>query len=104
GLNFVKDMQAICEFWPKAELPEDYWQPVKSDVPALLLSGKLDPVTPEFWAKAVAEHLPNASLLTAQGGNHSISIEGCVPQLIAQFIERGAMESINTECVCYIKP
>jgi pimeloyl-ACP methyl ester carboxylesterase len=104
GLHFVKDTQAVCEFWPKAELPDDYWQPIKSDVPALLLSGKQDPVTPELWAKNAAEHLLNASLLTADGGNHSISIEGCVPQVIAQFIERGSMENINTECVGNIKP
>lgn len=104
GLHFVKDTQAVCEFWPKAELPDDFWQPIKSDVPALLLSGKRDPVTPELWAKKAAEHLLNASLLTANGGNHSISIEGCIPQIIAQFIERGSMEFINTECVSYIKP
>ncbi|WP_323814008.1 alpha/beta hydrolase [Cellvibrio sp. NN19] len=104
GMDFVKDMHAICEFWPKAKLPDDYWQPIKSDVPALLLSGHHDPVTPEVWAKAVAEHLPNASLLAASGGNHSISTEGCMPQLIAQFIERASMTGINTECAGYIKP
>ncbi|WP_331346227.1 alpha/beta hydrolase [Cellvibrio sp. UBA7661] len=104
GMHFVKDMQAICEFWPKATLPADYWAPIKSEAPALLLSGKHDPVTPESWAKAVAEHLPNALLLTASGGNHSISTEGCIPQLIAQFIERASMEGINSECVSHIKP
>lgn len=104
GYSFVKDMQPICALWPKAELPEDYWQPIKSDVPALLLSGKHDPVTPESWAKSVAEHLPNATLLSAAGGNHSISSEGCVPQLIAQFIERASMQDVKADCVNNIKP
>jgi len=104
GVPFVKDIQPICALWPKAELPEDYWQPIKSDVPALLLSGKHDPVTPSVWAQAVAEHLPNATSLSAAGGNHSISSEGCVPQLIAQFIERASMRNVKADCVEKIKP
>lgn len=104
GFAFVKDVQPICAFWPKAELPEDYWQPIKSDVPALLLSGKHDPVTPEVWAKDVAAHLANATLLSAAGGNHSISTEGCIPQLIAQFIERASMQNVKADCVDNIKP
>jgi len=104
GVPFVKDMQPICALWPKAELPDDYWQPVKSAVPALLLSGKHDPVTPELWAQTVADHLSNATQLSAAGGNHSISIEGCVPQLIAQFIERASMQDVKADCVDKIKP
>lgn len=104
GFNFVKDMQAVCDLWPKADMPADYWQPIKSEVPALLLSGKHDPVTPEIWAQTVAEHLPNAALLSAAGGNHSISAEGCVPQLIAQFIARASMQDVKADCVNNIKP
>lgn len=104
GFNFVKEMQAICDLWPNAGLPADYWQPVKSEVPALLLSGKHDPVTPEIWAKTVAANLPNATMLSAAGGNHSISSEGCVPQLIAQFIERASMQGVKSDCVNNIKP
>jgi hypothetical protein len=40
GVRFVKEMQSICALWPKATLPDDYWQPINSAVPALLLSGK----------------------------------------------------------------
>jgi pimeloyl-ACP methyl ester carboxylesterase len=104
GMNFVQDMAAVCEFWPKASLPSDYWKPITSNVPALLLSGNHDPVTPIVWAKNLAEHFPNATLLEAPGGNHSISMEGCVPQIIAQFIERASMDNIQTECVAQIKP
>lgn len=104
GIQFVKEMQPICALWPKAQLPADYWEPIKSDVPALLLSGKHDPVTPDVWAQTVAAHLPNATSLSAAGGNHSISPEGCVPQLIAQFIERASMQNVNADCVGKIKP
>ena len=104
GLNAIKDRNKICSFWPKANLPDDFWQPIHSEVPALLLSGKHDPVTPESWAELVASGLPNSVRLLAAGGNHGVSYEGCVPQIIAQFIERGTMSDVKTDCVANIKP
>ena len=40
-----------CSVWPAADLPAGYFEPVRSDVPALLLSGDLDPVTPPRWGE-----------------------------------------------------
>ncbi len=104
GLNAIKDRNQICDFWPKASMPDDFWQPIHSEVPALLLSGKHDPVTPETWAELVARGLPASVRLLAAGGNHGISYEGCVPQIIAQFVERGSMRDVKTDCVANIKP
>src|SRR5690606_9923113 len=50
------------------------------------------------------ENLQNAIHLVAPGGNHGISTEGCTPQIIAQFIERGSMRDVKTDCVAKIKP
>lgn len=104
GLNAIKERNAICEFWPKAHLPGDFWQPIKSDVPALLLSGRRDPITPQAWAELVAQGLTHSTQLVAAGGNHGVTMEGCVPQIIAQFIERGSMQNVETSCVENIKP
>lgn len=104
GLNSIKERDAVCQFWPKAKLPDDFWAPITSEIPALLLSGKHDPVTPAIWADRVAKNLKNAVHLIAPGGNHGISTEGCTPQIIAQFIERGAMRDVKTDCVAKIKP
>ena len=104
GKNFVDDMAPICEFWPKAELPSDYFKPIVSRIPSLLLSGGRDPVTPVIWSNNVAQQLENATQLSARGGNHVVSTEGCLPQVIAQFIEQATMDNINTECVDKIKP
>ncbi len=104
GFNPVEDKGRICDIWPAAALPEDYWQPIHSQVPALLLSGKYDPVTPHRWADEVANHLPNSTRLLIEGGNHGVSTEGCVPQIIAQFIERASMAAVNSECADKIKP
>jgi len=104
GMNMVKDFADICALWPKAELPPNYNQAISSSIPTLLLSGNHDPVTPPRWAAIVAKSLANSLSLVAPGGNHSISIEGCVPKIIAQFIELGSFEGIQTDCVKNIVP
>ena len=104
GLNMLKDFSNACALWPKTKLPQNYNEPIVSDVPALLLSGSHDPVTPPRWAEMVAKHLTHSLQIVAPGGNHSVSMEGCVPQIIAQFIELGAVDEIKTDCTKNIVP
>jgi pimeloyl-ACP methyl ester carboxylesterase len=104
GLNMLKDFADTCALWPKVNLPQNYNEPISSDVPALLLSGNHDPVTPPRWAEMVAKHLTHSLQIVAPGGNHSISMEGCIPQIIAQFIELGTVGDITTECTKNIVP
>jgi hypothetical protein len=35
-----------CEQWPRGDVPAKFREPVKSDIPALMLSGEIDPVNP----------------------------------------------------------
>ena len=42
---------------PHGEIPAGLRDPVVSDVPTLLLSGALDPVTPPAWAEETARTL-----------------------------------------------
>ena len=53
--------------------PADFRAPVRSDVPVLLLSGGLDPVTPPAAADAVAATLPNSRHVVAPGLGHIVS-------------------------------
>ena len=57
------------------------------DVPALLLSGELDPVTPPRYGEQVLKGLPNGRHLVLRGQGHSVIGVGCMPKLLGQFIE-----------------
>jgi pimeloyl-ACP methyl ester carboxylesterase len=46
---------------------------VKSDVPVLILSGGLDPVTPPANGAEVAKSLPRSRHIVAQGYGHIVS-------------------------------
>lgn len=51
---------ASCSAWPVAAASERENEPVSSDVPALLLSGDRDPITPPAFARQLARSWPAA--------------------------------------------
>ncbi|GAB4357368.1 MAG: alpha/beta fold hydrolase [Kiloniellaceae bacterium] len=77
----------LCPLWPagRAEAVEN--TPVESPVPALLLAGPYDPVTPTALARSAAAHLPNSRLFEFAEAGHGILYEvDCAGSLIADFL------------------
>ncbi|MEX1031820.1 MAG: alpha/beta hydrolase [Cellvibrionaceae bacterium] len=103
-LDMLDGMRATCEFWPRGELPEDYFEPVYSDAPVLLLSGELDPVTPPRWADYAGRTLPNSRHIRVPGAHHVSSNTGCLNDLIIEFIDAPSAANLDTECVQAIEP
>ena len=100
GPALSREFLRVCEAYPKgAVLPPGYREPVASDKPVLLLSGELDPVTPPSWAAAAAKTLPHSLQVVVSGVGHGVSAEGCVPSLLAQFINQGSADGLETSCL-----
>ena len=98
----VQMQTAACRDWPRGEIPAGYHQPVRSDVPALLVSGMYDPVTPPRFAAEVAAQLPHALQLMVPDGHHGtggLSHPECYAGVVAQFLERGTTDGLDTSCV-----
>lgn len=87
-----------CARWPRGDVPPEFYQPVRADVPVLLLSGRYDPATPVRWARAVAEALPNALHIVMPGISHSPFPE-CAQEVMTQFVRRGGMVGVNADCL-----
>ena len=99
GTSLLDSFAALCGAWPRGSLPDGYDAPVVSDRPVLLLSGLLDPVTPPRWAESVKGQLANAVHITVPGAGHGTMGAGCVPDLMAEFIEQGSAEALDVSCV-----
>jgi pimeloyl-ACP methyl ester carboxylesterase len=99
GTDLVDSQTALCEVWPRGELPDHYSDPVESDRPVLLLSGLLDPVTPPRWAAKVGQSLTNAREIVVPGVGHNTIPVGCMPELMAEFIEQESAEGLDFSCV-----
>jgi len=102
-----RTQKAACAEWPRGTVPADFAEPVRSDVPTLLLSGERDPVTPAYWADQAARTLPHSIHLVAKGGGHDLGgLKGaeCLDQVFTAFLDRGKVEGLDTSCVAKIEP
>lgn len=93
GLGWLRS----CRSWPRAELPADFAAPVRADVPVLLLSGRLDPVTPPYWGEQVALFLPHARQIVFAASSH-FPTGDCASGLVAQFVEQGSASRLDARC------
>ena len=64
GTDQLDAFEEICKLWPRGPVDADLHAPLESDVPALLLSGEADPVTPP----ADAERLARGTLAASSSG------------------------------------
>lgn len=100
----LRSLEATCEVWPAGAMDPDFKAPLQSDVPILLISGEHDPITPPAYADSVLHGLSNGRHLIAPGQGHMASIRGCMPTLIAQFLQDGSSDGLNTECLDRLHP
>lgn len=103
GKHLLETRMKACEFWPKGTVPANYYQPVESPVPTLILSGELDPVTPPSWGDAVAGSLPNSRHLVAPGTGHGVVGTACGMRIIRDFFARATTEGLHESCLALLK-
>ncbi|WP_078121222.1 alpha/beta hydrolase [Thiosocius teredinicola] len=61
-----------CRFWESGRAPADFFEPVRSAVPTLVLAGEFDPVTPPEWAESTDKYLENSELFIFPGIGHGV--------------------------------
>ena len=99
GNQFAEYLGAQCETWPKGTMPADFHTPLRSNVPALLMTGEYDPVTPPRYGAEVANTLPNGRHLIVRGQGHNVIGAGCMPKLFAQFIDSADAKTLDAKCL-----
>lgn len=86
GSIFSAEMWALCQvLFPAGITPDPREnEVVQSDVPALILAGEHDPVTPPVWGKQTADNLSNSYYLEFPGLGHGVvGVGASCPILIA---------------------
>ncbi|WP_051235673.1 alpha/beta hydrolase [Marinimicrobium agarilyticum] len=99
GTQMVEALKGLCEVWPRGDIDASYKQPLRSAIPTLLLSGERDPVTPPAYGEALLEGLERARHITVPHRGHHVGITGCMPRVIAQFVESAQTEGLQVECL-----
>ena len=104
GDYYARQVMQASAIWRRGERPRGYNQPVRSNLPVLLISGYLDPATPPSGAAETARHLPNSLHLLIRNASHSYAgLSPCVDKIMAEFIEKGSPKGLDTSCTAEIQ-
>ncbi len=99
GNELVDTLKQQCAVWPHGQRPADFHAPFKSDLPVLLLEGEFDPVTPPRYGEQVVKNLSHGRLLILRGQGHNEIPVGCMPKLMARFIDTADAKSLDAHCL-----
>jgi len=94
-----RGLRLICPLWPKYRPEPSFYNPVVADIPTLILSGNLDPVTPPANGDLANEMLPNSRHIIAENLSHIVAVNDCGVGLVAQFIETLDLASLDDTCL-----
>jgi pimeloyl-ACP methyl ester carboxylesterase len=102
-----REQKAACVEWPQVAVGADFYAPIDSRVPNLVLSGELDPVTPPRLGDSIGSHFTNGVHLYVPYGGHSfdgLAPVSCLSQIRRDFIERGTANGLDTGCLDQLRP
>lgn len=104
GTSQLDGLQAVCGIWPRGPVDPDFHQPLHSQVPALLLSGGNDPITPPRYAALASRGFAHGLSLVIPGFGHGQLTDPCMAGVMAQFIRRASVAGLDTACTRQLSP
>lgn len=102
GTYRLRQQREACALWPRGEVAKSYFEPVRSDVPTLILTGQWDPVTPPIYGERLAKTLSHSVNIVGPSGGHGFDgLEGldCVTKLINDLFVTAKTDGLDTACV-----
>jgi pimeloyl-ACP methyl ester carboxylesterase len=96
-----------CRMWPRGQIPANFRDPVSSNGPVLIFSGKMDPVTPPQRGEEVAHYLPNSRhVIIPEGGHGPFGLTNveCVDRIIIEFMDKGDAKNLDVTCIDRMAP
>jgi hypothetical protein len=98
GPSLARNLRRSCADWPTGVVASDVRTPVRSDVPTLVISGDVDPVTPPVWGDDVARHLSHGVHLVLRDVGHVPWMTPCVRAAVTRLIQSGSSAGLPTTC------
>jgi pimeloyl-ACP methyl ester carboxylesterase len=103
----VLQQTRACSMWPQGKIPPHFLEPVSSNVPVLVFSGNMDPVTPPERGEEVARYLPNSRHVVAPQAGHGfdgLSEQECADRIIMEFMEKSETKDLDVGCLQRMVP
>jgi pimeloyl-ACP methyl ester carboxylesterase len=89
---FNEPIFKICSIWGVTPEDQSNFEPVSSNIPAIIFQGDYDLATPPAWGKLTAQNLKNSYFLEFTGLSHSVLGAGagggkCSKSIMQAFLE-----------------
>jgi pimeloyl-ACP methyl ester carboxylesterase len=94
-----KAWQTACPLWPQYRPNEDFYNPVTADIPTLIISGELDPVTPPSNGEYSHKTLPNSKHIIMKHSSHTPGVSGCAINVINEFLNEKNPNELDESCL-----
>jgi pimeloyl-ACP methyl ester carboxylesterase len=95
----------VCNLWKARPKLDGENEPLRADIPTLIISGKYDPITPPDYGKLVASYLNHAYFYEFPNSSHTATFgtDPCPLQVVVAFLQN---PNIQPEPSCWqeIKP
>lgn len=92
---------AVCQALGLSAATEAELQPLKTELPSLILAGALDPTTPADYGRQAAHESSRSAFVLWQEAGHAVSVgpdARCAQSIISQFLTDPAAR-LDTTCV-----
>lgn len=94
----------LCERWDAGEPAPEENDAVTSEIPALVLAGELDPITPPSWGEAVAASLSNGHFFVFPATGHGVvASHECGTTMMHAFLD-DPQSAPDSACIDEIPP
>jgi pimeloyl-ACP methyl ester carboxylesterase len=78
---------AVCPGWDAGQANARENEPVRSDVPTLIMAGEYDPIVPPGWGQQAARTLTNSHFFEYHGMGHGVTSGGCPHSMMLAFLD-----------------
>lgn len=89
----------VCPLWPQYRPNKEFYQTVTADIPTLILSGNLDPVTPPSNGEHSARSLPNNHHIVVENASHTVAMSTCASDIINEFLTTLQPKELDESCL-----
>jgi pimeloyl-ACP methyl ester carboxylesterase len=97
GAGWIRSVQKACAEWGVRRVPDSFLDPVRSDVPALILSGDYDPATPPLVAERIVPYLSASRHVILKNGTHGTE-SACIDGMVNAFVDAGSAKALDVSC------
>jgi pimeloyl-ACP methyl ester carboxylesterase len=92
----------VCAVWGASQERAGNSEPVSSDIPALVMTGGHDPLTPPAYARLTATTLSHSYLYEFSAYGHAVSSKDCPKAMLVAFVDNPSSAPDST-CMAQVK-